>query len=333
MATPRYSVIVPVYNRPFEVKELLESLSKQSFKDFEVIIIEDGSTQDCKQEVDSFQSSLNISYTFKPNSGPGDSRNFGMKLAKGDFLVFFDSDCIVPSQYFEEVQNFLSKYALDAFGGPDKADNSFSDIQKAIDYAMTSLITTGGIRGKENKLDNYQPRSFNMGISKDVYKKVGGFGDIHPGEDPDLSYRIQNAGFEVGLIPNAFVYHKRRVDFGKFQKQVSKFGVVRPILMKWYPSKTKFTYFLPTFFLFSVFFAIVLSFWNIAFLFPIGILAGVLFIDALMRTNKIKIALMAVLASFIQLLGYGYGFLRSFIRIHILRQNEREAFPDFFFKK
>lgn len=333
MSNPRFSVIVPVYNRPVEVKELLESLSTQTYKNFEVIIIEDGSEDDCKEIIEAFSKLLSIAYYFKPNSGPGDSRNYGMTLAKGDYLLFFDSDCIIPSTYFQVVKDSLKAKHLDAFGGPDKADESFSDTQKAIDYAMTSVITTGGIRGKENKLDNYQPRSFNMGFSQEVYKTVGGFGDIHPGEDPDLSYRIQNKGFKVGLIPEAHVYHKRRVDFNKFFKQVYKFGIVRPILMKWYPSKTKLTYFLPTLFLFSCLFAILLSLWHIAFLFPLGILAGVLFIDALMMTNKVKIAFMAVFASFTQLLGYGYGFLKSFIVIQVLGKNERQVFKSYFFKK
>ncbi len=189
----KYSVIVPVYNRPNEVEELLDSLSKQSYKNFDIIIIEDGSTENCKAVIEYYKDVLDIKYHFKANSGPGDSRNVGMEKATGEFMIFFDSDCIIPSNYFTAVEAHLAQHDLDTFGGPDNAHDSFSNVQKAINYAMTSIVTTGGIRGKKNKLDTYQPRSFNMGITQEVYKKVGGYSDIHPGEDPDLRYRIMNA--------------------------------------------------------------------------------------------------------------------------------------------
>ncbi|MBN4071416.1 glycosyltransferase, partial [Crocinitomix catalasitica] len=242
-------MIVPVYNRPVEVAELLSTLVEQTFKEFDILIIEDGSTEDCKAIVNQFSDRLDIKYFFKDNSGPGESRNFGMEKAEGDYMIFFDSDCLIPPNYFDEVEKYLAGQPLDCWGGPDDAHPSFTTIQKAINYSMTSVITTGGVRGKENRLDNFQPRSFNMGISQEVYKKVGGFGDIHPGEDPDLSYRIMDAGFKTGLIKDAVVFHKRRIDLQKFVKQVYKFGVVRVILMKWFPNKTKLTYFLPTSFL------------------------------------------------------------------------------------
>lgn len=327
-----YSIIIPVYNRPGEVKELLDSLDKQSYKQFEIIIIEDGSSEPCKKIADQY-TALNISYFFKENSGPGDSRNFGMAKAKGDYLIFFDSDCIIPSNYFQCVEDHLAKKSLDCFGGPDAAHASFTVVQKAINFAMTSIFTTGGIRGKKNNLDNYQPRSFNMGMKKTVYEHLGGFTDLHPGEDPDLSYRIMNAGYKVGLIENAFVYHKRRIDFRKFAKQVYKFGVVRNILIKWYPDKFKSVYLLPTTFLLGsiilIIFSIIIS---SLFIFPLVIIALLLFLEALLKTKNILIALLAVPASFIQLYSYGFGFLKGFIKILLLKKDERKALPSFFFK-
>jgi len=331
---PKYSVIIPIYNRPDEAKELLESLSKQTYKNFDILMIEDGSSEDCSAIVKSYANDLDIKYHFKPNSGPGDSRNVGMSMATGDYLIFFDSDCIIPPQYFEEVEKHLAETPLDAFGGPDSAHESFSKVQKAINYAMTSIITTGGIRGKKNKLDQYQPRSFNMGISQEVYKKVGGYTDVTPGEDPDLSYRIMNAGFRVGLIEKAYVFHKRRIDFSKFIKQVYKFGVMRPVLVKWYPDKFKLTYTFPTLFLFFSLFLLGLAVMiNPLFLLPLAFIAAILFIESLIKTKSLSISLLAILASFIQLYAYGYGFLKSTILILILKKEERIVFDNFFFDK
>ncbi|RXQ89067.1 glycosyltransferase [Ancylomarina salipaludis] len=331
---PKYSVIIPIYNRPNEAEELLASLARQTYKNFDILMIEDGSTNDCSAIVKSYANDLDIKYHFKPNSGPGDSRNVGMSMATGDYLIFFDSDCIIPPQYFEEVEKHLAKTPLDAFGGPDSAHESFSKVQKAINYAMTSIITTGGIRGKKNKLDQYQPRSFNMGISREVYKKVGGYTDVTPGEDPDLSYRIMNAGFRVGLIEKAYVYHKRRIDFSKFIKQVYKFGVMRPVLVKWYPDKFKLTYTFPSLFLlFSLFLLGLAVLINPLFLMPLAFIAGILFIESLIKTKSLSISLLAILASFIQLYAYGYGFLKSAILILILKKEERIVFDSFFFDK
>ena len=205
-----FSLIIPVFNRPEEIKELLESLVNTDFKEvFEVVIVEDGSTVPCDKEVDSYKNKLNISYYFKYNSGPGDSRNFGMNLAKGDYFLIFDSDCIIPKNYLSEVSKQLKQHYVDCFGGPDKALASFSNIQKAINFSMTSFLTTGGIRGGSEKIDRFQPRSFNMGLSKKAFQASGGFGNIHPGEDPDLSIRLWNLGFETKLFPDAFVYQKR----------------------------------------------------------------------------------------------------------------------------
>lgn len=330
----KYSVIIPVYNRPDEVDELLESLTKQTYKNFDTLIIEDGSTLPCKNIVEKYQSELDIKYYYKENTGPGESRNFGMKKATGNYFIIFDSDCVIPPQYFQAVEDGLKTHQFDTFGGPDAAHSSFTDIQKAINYAMTSFITTGGIRGKKRSLDTYQPRSFNMGIKSEVFQKVGGFSDIHPGEDPDLSYRIMKEGYKVGLIEDAFVFHKRRIDFQKFRKQVYKFGIVRPILIKWYPDKFKITYLLPSLFLIgSIFLCLFAAIFHLNFLLPLLAIAGVLFVDALLQTKHLKIAILSVYTSFTQLYSYGFGFLKSAISILIFKKNERAHFPTFFFKK
>ena len=331
---PKYSIIIPIYNRPDEAEELLKSLARQTYKNFDIIMIEDGSTEDCSAIVKSYANDLDIKYHFKANSGPGDSRNVGMSMATGDYLIFFDSDCIIPPQYFEEVEKHLAKTHLDAFGGPDSAHESFSKVQKAINYAMTSIITTGGVRGKKNKLDQYQPRSFNMGISQAVYQKVGGYTDVTPGEDPDLSYRIMNAGFKVGLIEDAYVFHKRRIDFSRFIKQVYKFGVMRPVLIKWYPDKFKLTYTIPSLFLlFSLFLIVLAIAINPIFLSPLAFITIILFIESLIKTKSLSISILAILASFIQLYSYGYGFMKSAFYILLLKKEERIVFDSFFFDK
>jgi len=329
----RLSLIVPVHNRPDEVEELLASLKAQTDNDFELVIVEDGSTVKCEEQVEKYKNDLTINYFYKPNSGPGASRNYGFERAKGNYFIVLDSDCILPPHYVASVRKNLKEHYLDTFGGPDSAHKSFSDVQKAINYAMTSLFTTGGIRGRKKQADVFQPRSFNMGISKEVIETVGGFSRIHPGEDPDLSYRIMDAGFRTGLYADSYVFHKRRIDFGKFIKQVYKFGVVRVILFKWYPSRVKLTYFFPTVFLLGSLLLLLLSFWFPSFLLFLGAYALLLFIDALIQTKHLKIALMAVLASFIQLYAYGWGFLKSFVKLKILGMDEHKAFPDFFFKE
>src|SRR5690554_2723960 len=226
-----FSFIVPVYNRPDEISELLQSLSLQDFdKPFEVVIVEDGSTESSEEIVDRFKDTLPITYLKKENSGPGSSRNYGMQRAKGNYFIILDSDCLVPPHYLSLVQNTLKTDFVDCYGGPDAAHPSFSNIQKAINYAMTSMLTTGGIRGNRMARDRFQPRSFNMGISRAAFERTEGFGNIHPGEDPDLTFRIWEAGFGTRLLTGAYVYHKRRIDWNKFFVQVKKFGMVRPIL-------------------------------------------------------------------------------------------------------
>ncbi len=330
-----FSLIIPVYNRPDEVNELLESLLKLDYNEnFEIVIVEDGSSVKCEELIQKYEDKLTISYYYKENSGPGDSRNYGMKKAKGDYFIIFDSDCIIPKEYLTEVSNALKKSYVDCFGGPDKALSSFSDIQKAINFAMTSFITTGGIRGGSEKIDKFQPRSFNMGLSRKAFETSNGFGNIHPGEDPDLSFRLWNLGFETKLFPKAYVYHKRRIDWDKFSIQVNKFGKARPILNSWYPQYTKLTFFFPSVFIMGLLAGLVLLIFNYDLLLQLYFIYFLLvFLISTYQNKSLKIGYLSVVAVWKQFYGYGTGFLVSFFKIILLKQNPQKAFPELFFKK
>ena len=330
-----FSFIVPVYNRPDEIDELLESMTQFSSSiPFEVVVVEDGSTIPCEDVIEKYNSRLTIAYYFKSNSGPGDSRNYGMKVAKGDYFIILDSDCIIPPNYLIQVQKSLDAEYVDCFGGPDAALDSFSDIQKAINFAMTSFLTTGGIRGGSEKVDKFQPRSFNMGLSKKAFEASNGFGNIHPGEDPDLSIRLWNLGFKTKLIKNAFVYHKRRISWEKFQIQVNKFGKARPILNSWYPEHAKITFWFPSLFLIGFLFSVLLAIFKVPiFIAFYGFYFSLLFLSSLLFNKNLKIALFSLWATVIQFYGYGKGFLLSYYRISILKQKPQEAFPELFFNK
>jgi glycosyltransferase involved in cell wall biosynthesis len=329
-----FSLIIPVYNRPDEVDELLESLSQQDYtENFEVVIVEDGSSLRCDDVVRKYAGKLHLSYCYKENSGPGDSRNYGMKKANGDYFIIFDSDCIIPKQYLSEVDLALKRNYVDCFGGPDKALDSFSDIQKAINFSMTSFLTTGGIRGGSEKIDKFQPRSFNMGLSRKAFEASNGFGNIHPGEDPDLSIRLWNLGFETKLFPKAFVYHKRRIDWDKFSIQVNKFGKARPILNSWYPQYNKLTFFFPTVFIIGFFFSIVLLLLNQDVLLKLYFIYFlVLFLVSTFQNKSFKIGYLSLIAVWKQFYGYGMGFLKSYIKVILMKQKPQEAFPELFFK-
>ena len=329
----QFSFIIPVYNRPDEIEELLQSFKAlDTLVNYEIVIIEDGSSITCESVVKEFNSVLNISYYIKPNSGPGDSRNYGMNKANGNYFIILDSDCILPKQYLVEVLKSLEADYVDCFGGPDAAHQSFSNLQKAINFSMTSFITTGGIRGNKKSVGKFQPRSFNMGISKEAFKSTNGFGHIHPGEDPDLTIRLWNAGYKTKLIPEAYVYHKRRISWSKFYTQVNKFGMVRPILNLWHPETKKITYWFPTLFCIGVIASTILAFFNIflpfVLLFGYYLLALVL---ALIQTKSIIIAIQALIAINIQFYGYGTGFLKVTIAIRVFNKKPEEAFPKLFF--
>ncbi|MGS2739521.1 glycosyltransferase [Sinomicrobium sp. M5D2P17] len=328
-----FSFIIPVYNRPGEVAELLESMTELDYDHpFEVVIVEDGSTIPAKEVTEAFSGRLQISYYFKENSGPGDSRNYGMKKAAGNYFIILDSDCILPAHYLKEVHNALSTDYVNCYGGPDTAHSSFTDLQKAINYAMTSTITTGGIRGKKNAVGKFQPRSFNMGISREAFQKTGGFGKIHPGEDPDLTIRLWTSGYDTRFLENAFVYHKRRISWSKFYKQVYKFGMTRPILNYWHPQTEKIVYWFPAFFVAGLIASLFLWGMGIPFLISLYVIFFcVVFTDALFRSKNLKVAFLSVFAVLIQFSGYGYGFIRSTLSIKVLHKEPEKAFPELFF--
>ena len=315
-----FSIIVPIYNRPDEARELLESLSAQTYTDFELVLVEDGSLKPCADEVEKFRSKININYIVKENSGRSDTRNVGMKNAKGDYFIFFDSDCIIPPHYFETVSKMLDDDYADCFGGPDKEHPSFNTMQKAINYAMTSFWTTGGIRGGKVNMEKFKPRTFNMGFSRAVYEKTGGFKDMY-GEDIDLSIRINDAGFKTKLYRDAFVYHKRRIDLKRFYKQVNIFGQARINLHKLHPGSLKLVHTLPALFVLGgiaiICLAIFVSPWF--FIFP-ALYLFLLFTDSLIKTKSAGIASLSIITSLIQIFGYGLGFIKSFVQKIIFRK-------------
>ncbi len=329
-----YSIIIPVYNRPDEMDELLLSLSKQTDNTiFEVIIVEDGSTISSENAIKKYNQQLNITYLVKKNTGPGDSRNYGMRHANGDYFILFDSDCILPPNYFSQLNSLLKNNYVDCFGGPDAATNSFSALQKAINFSMTSFITTGGIRGGTKQKNHFQPRSFNMGISKKAFEKTGGFGNIHPGEDPELVFRLWKSGFKTTLFQDLYVYHKRRIDLFKFYKQVNKFGKARPILDMWHPEYKKATFIFPFLFMIGFYLSIVLAilgFNQLLLLFGCYFLLVVVL--ALYATKNIKVSILAIITTFIQFYGYGIGYFQSSIKIKVLKKNPEDVFPELFFK-
>ena len=319
---PFFSIIIPVYNRPDEVDELLESLSKQTYLDFEVLLIEDGSTEKCNLVAEKYSNDINIRYYYKDNSGRSETRNYGMEKAEGDYFVFFDSDCVIPSFYFEKIKKTLDSNYTDSYGGPDKADESFTDLQKAISFSMTSFLTTGGIRGSKGvKMEKFVPRTFNMGFSKEVYEKVGGFKDMF-GEDIDLSLRIRDNGYTCQLISDAYVYHKRRVDLRSFYRQVHVFGMARISLYLLHPSSLKLVHTLPTLFTIVSLIMLLVSFYNIWFIFPILFYFLLIFIASSVEYKKLSIGFISIITSAIQLYGYGWGFLKSYTKKIMFGKNK-----------
>ncbi len=329
-----YSFIIPVFNRPQEVKELLESFVNLDFgNEFEIVLVEDGSTETSESVVAEFSNKLSISYYYKNNSGPGDSRNYGMKRAKGNYFIILDSDCLLPPHYLTVVDKFLNQNYYHCFGGADAAHESFTPLQKAINYAMTSFFTTGGIRGSVKSINSFEPRSFNMGISKEAFERTGGYSKIHPGEDPDLSQRILKAGYNTTFLPNAFVYHKRRISWENFYLQVKKFGLVRPILNSWHPSAAKITYWFPTIFVIFVLLTLLLSIiFSPLFLVPVTLYLILLLVDSSLRNKSIYIGILSIKAVFVQFFGYGIAFAKSTIYINYLKKDPQKQFPFLFFK-
>jgi len=319
-----FSIIIPLYNRPQEIKELLETLTQQTYKNFEVLVIEDGSIDDAKDIVNGFTGQLNVRYFVKENAGQGFARNYAFERAEGDYFIIFDSDCLIPEDYLEVVNNSLAENWLDAYGGPDAAHPSFTLVQKAISYSMTSPFTTGGIRGNKKSLGQFHPRSFNMGISRQVWEIAGGFIITRSGEDIEYSIRIHTMDFKIGLIPRAKVYHKRRTSLYQFYKQLHFFGRARINVYKFFPNELKAVHFFPAIFTLGVLFTLISNIFN----WPIAILCNVIalliilliFFHSLSKNKSVKIAFLSVLASFIQLTAYGLGFMQDYWRRVILKR-------------
>ncbi|RCH56097.1 glycosyltransferase [Mucilaginibacter hurinus] len=320
-----FSIIIPLYNRPQEIKELLESLTLQTYKQFEVLVIEDGSVMDAAEIVRGFATTLDVTYYVKPNEGQGFTRNYGFERARGDYFIIFDSDCLIPADYLEIVNNSLNLSWLDMYGGPDAAHPSFTPIQKAISYSMTSPFTTGGIRGsKKNMGGQFHPRSFNMGVSRKVWETVGGFIITRSGEDIEYSIRVHAAGFKIGLIPEAGVYHKRRTNFMQFYKQAHFFGRARINIYKFFPRQLKAVHFFPALFTLWLIFTLVANVfgWRLADLcnFLLAVYILLIFFHAWWKNKSAKIAFLSIATAFIQLTAYGLGFMQDLARRIILKQ-------------
>ena len=347
--TPKYSIIVPVYNRPDEVDELLDSLTRQAYADFEVIIVEDGSALPCKDVCDKYASKLPLRYFVKENSGPGQSRNYGAERATGDYLIILDSDVVLPDGYLQAVEEELTLHGTcDAFGGADASHPSFTTVQKAISYSMTSFFTTGGIRGGKKKLDKFYPRSYNMGIRREVYAELGGFSKMRFGEDIDFSYRIVEAGYKCRLFPEAWVWHKRRTDLKKFFRQVYNSGIARINLEKRHPGTMKIVHLLPMVFTVGVIALVLASavgrvlmhyddvhrwYWLCALPWlPILLYSLLIFVDSSIQNKSLKIGFVSIAAAFVQLMGYGCGFLEAWWRRCVLGKDEFQAFEKTFYK-
>lgn len=326
------SIIIAIYNRRDELFELLNSLLRQTDKDFEIIVVDDGSKIDLSPTIKFFENQLDIKFYQKTNSGPGLTRNYGAKRAKNDWMVFVDSDVIVEENYIENIKKDLIEIPCDAFGGADKAHKGFNIMQKAISYSMTSVFTTGGIRGNKKAVSKFQPRSFNMGVNKEVFLKVGGFSEMRIGEDPDLSMTLWENGYTTAFFDNIGVYHKRRTDLGKFSKQVYQFGCARPILNRRHPNYVKPTFWFPSLFLLGYVMGVFHYFvWGYGHLLALyGLYTFIVFFHALIVIKNVNIAAMAIIATYVQMFSYGYGFLKSWIKLNILRQSPKEAFPSHF---
>ena len=335
MAIINVSFIIPVYNRPEEINELLCSFNNlEGNYNFEIVIIEDGSNDSSENIISKYSNDLNISYFKKNNTGPGDSRNFGMKKAKGNYFIILDSDCILPKDYLVNFFANINHRYVDCFGGVDDSHHSFTSFQKAVNFTMTSLITTGGIRGGRSRHKSFQARSFNMGISKKTFELTGGFSNIHPGEDPDLSLRISKLDLISELYNNVIVYHKRRVNIFAFFNQVFKFGMVRPIINKWHPTSNKLIFWFPSFVTIYLLLSIVLVFFK--FYFPLCIILLyfiLIFFNSLIKNKSLKVGFYSIFTSITQFTGYGLGFMKSNIILLSSNKDIQDKFPSYFFKK
>ncbi len=327
----QFSIIIAVYNRKDELQELLNSLVSQTDTNFEIIIVDDGSKEKLESVASNYSEKLNIRYYYKENTGAGLTRNYGSKHASGNYFIFLDSDCIAPLHYIENVRKELKRNYTDAFGGADSADTSFNNLQKAISYSMTSLFTTGGIRGNKKAIDKFQPRSFNMGISREAFEAVGGFSEMRIGEDPDLSLSLWEKGFQTRFFPECKVFHKRRTSLKKFSNQVYHFGIARPILNQRHPDYIKITFWFPSLFLIFTLCSLIAFIVKCWLIIPLLFYCCLILIDSTIKNKSIQVGLLSLVTTFVQFFSYGFGFLQSFITLNILKQNPRKAFPSHFY--
>lgn len=328
----KFSIIIPVFNRPGELQELLDSIvTQKDVEGLEVVVVEDGSTNLSDVIVKSYLTKLNVNYFFKENSGPGDSRNFGMCKASGDYFIILDSDCVLPENYLIEVKSALRTKFTDAFGGADTADTSFSVKQKAINYSMTSFFTTGGIRGSEKSRNKFQLRSFNMGISRKAFEQTGGFSRQQYGEDIDLTFKLWDKAFETQFIPNAFVYHKRRGTWKQFFLQTFNFGAARPILNRVHQNSAKITFWFPSLFIIGMLISLIGVLFHFKFFITFYLVYFCLIVlDSFLKNKNLVVALYSLFATIVQFFGYGMGFLRSTFRLNVLGQSKEDSFPQMF---
>lgn len=329
----RLTLLVPLYNRPEEIDELLHSLTLQTCSEFDVVVVEDGSDIPAEDIVGRYTDQLAITYVTKSNGGPGPARNFGVEHASGNYVVFLDSDCIIPTQYVASVLTALTEQFTDAFGGPDRAHESFTTVQKSINYSMTSLLTTGGIRGRKKSVEKFHPRSFNMGVSRAAFDALQGFSEMRFGEDVDFSMRLMEAGYSTQLIESAYVYHKRRTDYRKFFKQVFNSGAARVNLSKRHPGTLKAVHTLPSLFVVGSAILILLGFFGSPiFLLPLVLLFLVVFVDAAFKEHSVLVGLLSIIAVTVQMIGYGSGFIAASGWYFAARKGDFRAFEKNFYK-
>lgn len=334
----RFSVIIPSYNRADEVIDLLRSLQAQTCEHsrFEVLVIDDGSTDATEQKVNELASQVDFHLRFfrRNHEGPGPARNFGMSQAEGEYFLFIDSDCQADANWLKEIDEAITKEAPDAFGGPDSVLDSFTPLQKAIDYSMTSFLTTGGMRGHSQKrLAKFYPRSFNMGIRREVYEKLGGMGNLRHGQDIEFSRRIVASGAKVIYIPNAIVYHKRRTSLRKFFRQMFNWGVARINLSYLDAGNLEPLHFIPAiaavgYTLLTIFTLLTGLAWKIwvAITVLALLICGYIFIDSSIRYRSVKVGWLAPIFAVCQIFAYGYGFTYNYVRRKIFRRGEVTGF-------
>ncbi len=335
------SVITPSYNRASELEHLMRSISAQSIDHnlFELIISDDGSTDDTEALINSWQekASFSIKYISQENKGPGAARNHGLEKSIGELILFIDSDCEAHPKWIETIVDEYHKSEFDACGGPDGGKKDFTLLQKAIDYSMTSFFTTGGMRGHSEKMiSKFYPRTHNMGVKRDKYEAVGGFGNLRHGQDIEFSHRIRTSGGKIRFIKNALVYHRRRTSLRQFIKQVFNWGVARINLGKIDTAMLEPVHFLPSLSILLSLFIILIIYqldWGISeiFLLFFSPLSIICLLGALNKKD-LRVFPILLLVIPIQIFGYGLGFLQAYIRRFIFNEAELVGFKKNYYK-